>query len=170
MKLNGELYSLLTTLFTGKAWSFLKSVNCQEGLEAFRFSFGNITKRTKTQLLNEFRYLNAPDSPKTVADISPWLVAWENRLRALQALNANYAIGPETRRNIAYLAMPKPLREILEHEFAKGNLISYEELTKFLVSDANSDASRSNSGPQPLTVGALLPSQPAQAAATSDPR
>lgn len=35
--LNSELDSLLATFYVGKAWPLLKSINCDNGLEALRF-------------------------------------------------------------------------------------------------------------------------------------
>lgn len=64
-RLDAELYSLLATLCTGKAWSYLKTKECAGGLETFRFIFYNLTKRIRTQLLDEFRYLNSPHGPNT---------------------------------------------------------------------------------------------------------
>ena len=54
-RLDAELFSLFTQLFSGKAWTFLKAKNCTEGFEAFRYAYVNITKRTPQQLLAEHK-------------------------------------------------------------------------------------------------------------------
>ena len=101
-----------------------------------------------------------------VAEIAPWSIACENRLRALEALNGNFSVGKETRMNIAYLAMPKDIRATLDNEFAKGNLLAYDGLKSFLTTFSNSEQANSSSGPPPLTIHAVTeapPAQPAQA-------
>ena len=67
-RLNSELYSLFAGLFMGKAWTFLKAKPENQGLEAFRYSYINLTKQTQQQLLNEHKHLNAPDGPKSVSE------------------------------------------------------------------------------------------------------
>ena len=119
-----------------------------------------ITKRTPAQLLSEFKYLNTPDGPTSVTDISSWITSWGNRLKALEALDAHYAAGPETKRKVMYVSMPESLRKLRDNAFAKSNLLTYDRLKQFLTAYSNSDQSGKNSGPPPLTVGAKFQQQP----------
>ena len=44
-RLNKELYSLLTLLVSHKGWTYLKAKSCDDGIEAFRYVFVNLTKK-----------------------------------------------------------------------------------------------------------------------------
>ena len=72
-RLDAELYALLATLHTDKAWSFLKTVRPTQGLEAYRWVYRKVTKQTPQQLLNEHRYWISPYGPKPVSEIPSWM-------------------------------------------------------------------------------------------------
>lgn len=159
-KLNAELYALLSTLHTDKAWSSLKSIRSTDGLEAYRWVYKNITKQTPQQLLNEHRYLNGPHGPKTINEISGWIYAWEDRMRVLRDINPQYAIGGATRRNVAYAAMPQQIKSSLANKFAKGNLLDWPALRTFLITFSDADSSNKETSNPPISLAPVTQHAP----------
>ena len=64
-----------------------------------------------------------------------------NMLRALDALDQNYKVGPTTKRSVAYLATPQQLKQMLGNEIAKGNLLAYDLLKNVLTAFSDPDTS-----------------------------
>ena len=164
-RLNSELYSWLYNVCTLKAWTFLKSVPQGQGLEAFRLVYQQVTRRTPQQLEAEFRFLNKPEGPKLISDVSHWLVSWENRLSMLYTMNKDYGLSDQSRKNVAYEAMPEQLPKILDQGSAKGNLATWRMMKDFLINFSDSESVNKTGKPMPISANVVAEEQ----AAPQDP-
>ena len=91
-----------------------------QGLYAFRVAYQQVTRRTPQQMEAELKFLSKPETAKNVADVSHWMVSWENRMAMLNSMDARYTITEQSRRNIAYECMPTELQTILDTEHRRG--------------------------------------------------
>ena len=97
---------------------YVQAKESEDGLEAFRHAHANLTKLRGQQRLDEYKCLDAPHGRKTATDIDTLRVSLDNRARALETINSNYAIGRATKRNVAYGAMRDTDRTMSDNKFA----------------------------------------------------
>ena len=106
-----------------------------------------------------FRYLNKPEPPKRVDDISHWLVSWENRIAMMHAMDSRYIITDQSRRNVVYDSMPADIQKIFDTEMSKGNLPDWKAMKDFLTNYSDSDAVSRSMKPPPIlqTTWLMIP-------------
>ena len=81
----------------------------------------------------EFRYLHNPEKPKTLEVVTHWVVSWENRITMMQAMDAQYQMSEQSKKNTAYGCMPTELQKVLDQEQAKGNLFGWTAMKDFII-------------------------------------
>ena len=152
-RLNRELVSYMTTILSGKAWGFAKSVPPANGLEAWRQVYQHITMQGPMQVQDEYDYLIKPDSPNSVASIPSWINAWEDRARKLAATSSAHTLPNELRRNIFYKSMPKAVSDKIQEQRNFGLLQTFEEMRKWLMNLGTNVALVEGKRPSPSNDG-----------------
>ena len=155
-KLNRELYSLLTNKTTKKAWGHIKNLQSHQGLEAFRVMYQETTMKGPAQLQSEHRYLNNPtDKPKNNSDLPQWIREWEHRIKELSAASSDYDIPNAQKRNILYQVLPQQLKQNVDTEIGKGNLMTYDQLKEFTKTAGLNERRLHQTTPVPLSLNSV---------------
>ena len=164
-RLNRELISWMANVFTSKAWSYAKPAKHGNGLEAWRLVHRNITMQGPQQVQQEYSYLLKPAGPNKTGDIAQWISEWEDRASKLSLVSPVHSFPDELRRNIYYEAMPKDVREQVDAERRRSNLVTHMEMRKWLIALGTQASLAVSKGPPPL----LLNNVSDEAAAAAPP-
>ena len=148
-RLNRELISWMTNVFTSKAWSHAKIAK-GSGLEAWRLVHRNITMQGPQQVQLEYGYLLKPTGPPKNVDIAQWITEWEDRASKLTLVSPVHAYPDELRRNMFYEAMPKDVQALIDAERRKGALLEHAALRNWLIALGNQARLAITKGPPPL--------------------
>ena len=152
-RLNKELFSLLTSIASSKAWSAIKHIDSTRGLEALRIMYKVTTMRGPAQLQAEHRYLNSPShKPQSASDLPQWIQEWEYRIDQLAMANRDYAIPDAQKRNTLYECLPSAIRLTVDAETGKGNLISYSSLKEFAKAVGTTEMLSKHKTPAPIAL------------------